>query len=99
MSVWLRSPFGQKYAQRLWRKRWERYGLRTTNHAQATAVKGLLGIRIARDIRFWTANRRVRGKSPAVLLTWEGRCRSERIRAEPIWEIPDEQRGCKHLPP
>ena len=53
---------------------------------------------IARDIRFWTANRRVRGKSPAVLLTWKGRCRSERIRAEPIWEIPDEQHGCKHLP-
>jgi hypothetical protein len=38
--------------QRFWRKRWGRYGLRTTNHAQATAVEGLLGIKIARDIRY-----------------------------------------------
>jgi len=33
-------------------------GLRTRNHAQAAAVEGLLGIKIARTLRFWTANQR-----------------------------------------
>jgi hypothetical protein len=74
------------------------HGLWAGNDAKSTSADGKPSIRIARGTQFCAGYRRADWKIARRFVNMENCCRSERIRTEPIWEIPVEKCLFIHWP-